>query len=272
MINLLFISDIVGDDGLDLALDLLPMIRRDYSVDFVIANGENIRNGKGLSIQHARRMLDSGIDIITSGNHIWDGSFDPALFELSPQILRPLNYPDLNSGRGYCTLPVRENHSVTVVNVQGRSFMTPIDCPFNTLDRLLKEISNINSVIIVDMHAESTAEKMALGWFLDGRVSAVVGTHTHVQTADERILPKGTGYITDAGMTGPHNSVIGMDTETAIKRFRHQTPFFYKLAEGNLRFNGVIFRIRMKDKTTREIKRLNFNKTEYNGNRTNQRK
>jgi len=272
MINLLFIGDIVGEDGLDLALDLLPMIRRDHAVDCVIANGENVRNGKGLTVQHARRMLDSGIDVITTGNHIWDGSFDAAIFEASPNILRPLNYPDINTGTGTCTVMTKNNLPVTVINIQGRSFMTPIDCPFNALDRQLKDMPAKNSVTIVDMHAESTAEKMAMGWFLDGKISVIVGTHTHVQTADERILPKGTGYITDVGMTGPYNSVIGMDTETAIKRFRHQTPFFYKLAEGDLRFNGVIIRIRKKDKTTSEIKRLNFNKTEYNGSRNHQRK
>lgn len=272
MINLLFIGDIVGDDGLDLALDLLPMIRRDLGIDLVIANGENVRNGKGLTIQHARRMLDHGIDVITTGNHIWDGSFDPAIFDVSPHILRPLNYPALNPGPGSCTLGLKDGLRVVVINVQGRGFMPPIDCPFHALETELKDHPPGNSVILVDMHAESTAEKVAMGWFLDGKVSAVVGTHTHVQTADERILPKGTGYITDAGMTGPFKSVIGMDTETAIKRFRHQTPFFYKLAEGDLRFNGVLMRIRRKDKTTSDIRRLNFNKTEYNGSRNHQRK
>jgi hypothetical protein len=267
MINLLFIGDIVGEDGLDLALDLLPMIRRDHAIDLVIANGENIRNGKGLTIGHARRMLENGIDVITTGNHIWDGNFDPSIFETSPSILRPLNYPALNPGPGLCTVSAREGQKITVISIQGRSFMTPIDCPFNTLDQILNRQSRDDAAIIVDMHAESTAEKMAMGWFLDGRVSAMLGTHTHVQTADERVLPKGTGYITDVGMTGPYNSVIGMDTETAIKRFRHQTPFFYKLAEGDLRLNGVILRIRKKTKSTSEIKRLNFNKAEYNGSR-----
>ncbi len=272
MINLLFIGDIVGDDGLDLALDLLPRIRRDYQIHHVIANGENVRNGKGITIPHATRMLNGGIDIITTGNHIWDGTFDPALFDLSPKILRPLNYPDVNPGKGFYTFTGHNNLRVTVINIQGRSFMVPIDCPFAAVDHLFDAMPLKGSISLVDMHAESTAEKMAMGRYLDGKVSAMVGTHTHVQTADERILPKGTGYITDVGMTGPHNSVIGMESETAIKRFRHQTPFFYKLAEGDLRFNGVIIRINKQNQTTSEIKRLNFNKTEYNGSRNHQRK
>jgi len=264
MINILFIGDIIGEEGLDLALDLIPRLRRDFDLHFCIVNGENIRNGKGLSPNSANRLLTAKVDVITTGNHIWDGKQDASLFANFDNIIRPANYPDLNPGKGFVTRKIQGTQKITVINVQGRSFMNPIDCPFSAVDRILSEIGRDLQICIVDMHAESTAEKQALGWYLDGRVSAVIGTHTHVQTADERVLPNGTGYITDVGMTGPFSSVIGMDTNTAIKRFRYQIPFYYKLAKGNLRLNGLILTLDKNFKTSK-IERLNFSKAEYNG-------
>lgn len=269
MINVLFIGDVVGESGLDLALDLLPRIKKDYLVDFVVLNGENIRNGKGINSQIVKRLEDSGVDVITSGNHIWDGKSDSVIFNQTKILLRPHNYPKINPGTGLFTKSIKNNIRVTVVNLQGRGFMVPIDCPFTVADVIIDEMGKELQVCIVDIHAESTAEKQALAWYLDGRVSAVIGTHTHVQTSDNRILDQGTAYITDVGMTGPSDGVIGMDKTIAIKRFRHQTPHYYKLAQGNLRLNGVIIEIDERTGKAKSINRLNFSKAEYNGRKTN---
>jgi metallophosphoesterase (TIGR00282 family) len=175
----------------------------------------------------------------------------------------------VNPGKGVISINIKKDLTVTVINIQGRSFLPPIDCPFHTVDEILRKASEKFQICVVDFHAESTAEKQALAWYLDGRVSAVIGTHTHVQTADERILPNGTGFITDAGMTGPFDSVIGMNKEKAIQRFVHQTPTFFKVGKGNMRFNGVILEIDEKNYKTNIIKRLNFAQMEYHGRKTN---
>lgn len=269
MINILFIGDIIGASGLGITLEILPKIQKDYGVDFVIANGENIRHGKGLTIDIAIQLRDAGVDIITSGNHIWEGQDKNKVLETLPFVLRPHNYPISNPGTGWRTCFSKHQVQVTVINIQGRSFMTPINCPFLTIDEILTNNHKQLQICIVDFHAESTAEKQALGWYLDGKVSAVVGTHTHVQTADERIFPRGTGYITDVGMTGPFNSVIGMEKNIAIKRFIQQTPYYYKPGEGDPRFNGVLIEVNEKDYNTNKIKRFNFSVLEYNGRKTN---
>jgi metallophosphoesterase (TIGR00282 family) len=268
MFTILFIGDIVGEDGLHLSLDLIPRIRHDYAVDFIIANGENIRCGKGITTSHITMLQQANVNVITSGNHIWDTHKEKQIFEKFPWVLRPHNYPAINSGHGIIQTIVDDTLDITVINMQGRSFMAPINCPFSAMDELLRNATNKPEIIIVDMHAESTAEKQAFAWYLDGRVSAVIGTHTHVQTADERILPKGTGYITDVGMTGSFDSVIGMKKEVAINRFIYQTHFPYQLASGDLRLNAVLLQIDKKKQTTMKIKRLNFTKMEYNGQKT----
>jgi len=268
MITVLFIGDIVGEDGLHLSLDLIPRIRHDYKVDFIIANGENIRYGKGITASSITLLQKAHVNVITSGNHIWENRKEKQIFEKFPWVLRPHNYPAQNFGNGVFRTVIQNTLGITVINIQGRSFMAPIDCPFKSMDDLLRGVTQKQEIIIVDMHAESTAEKQALAWYLDGRVSAVIGTHTHVQTADERILPKGTGYITDAGMTGPFDSVIGMNKEVAINRFLYQTPFPYQLACGDFRLNAVLLQIDINKQTTKKIKRLNFTKMEYNGYKT----
>ena len=268
MITILFIGDIVGEDGLHLTMDLLPRIRNDFSVDFIIANGENIRCGKGLSLKHIEALQQARVDVVTSGNHIWEYTKGRQLFENYPFVLRPHNYPAGNSGKGIFSTNVNSKLSITVINMQGRSFMIPIDCPFKAMDALLARSAILSEIIVVDIHAESTAEKQAFAWYLDGRVSAVIGTHTHVQTADERILPKGTGYITDAGMTGPFDGVIGMKKDVALHRFINQTPIPYQLAAGEIRLNAVLLQCDAHKFTTVKIKRLNFSKREYNGNKT----
>lgn len=269
MLNILFIGDIISETGLQITLELLPRILEDYNIHFVIANGENIRHGKGLTTKIANQLRDCGVNIITSGNHIWEGADKNKVLETLPFVLRPHNYPISNPGSGWTSSYIKNSIKITVINVQGRSFMTPINCPFATMDEILSSNRNEMQVCIVDFHAESTAEKQAMGWYLDGKVTAVIGTHTHVQTADERILPGGTGYLTDVGMTGPFNSVIGMEKKTAIKRFIHQTPYFYKPGEGDLRFNGLLIEVDEQNFTTNKMERLNFSQVDYNGRKTN---
>jgi len=265
MINILFIGDIVGEQGLDLLLDLLPRMRNDYATDFIIVNGENIKNGKGINQQYVSRLQNGGVGAITSGNHLWDGKADSNFFANAKILIRPHNYPSINPGTGILQQKIKDDHVLNVINLQGRGFMSPIDCPFNAADELLNSQTKKRQLCVVDFHAESTAEKLALGWYLDGRVSAVVGTHTHVQTADNRILPEGTAYITDVGMTGPAEGVIGMDKTVAINRFRHQTPHYYKIAQGSVRVSGVYLEIDENDYKAKSITRLNFSKAEYNG-------
>jgi len=264
MVRVLFIGDIVGEEGLELTLDLLPRLRQNSKIDFIIANGENLDKGKGLSESSVQKLLTAGVQIITTGNHVWDGKESDRLLTHSNYILRPHNYPASTPGTGVQPIQLKHDLKIIVINLQGLSFMQPIRCPFITSDEILNGLDNKQVIIIVDFHAESTAEKQALAWYLDGKVSAIIGTHTHVQTADERILPKGTGYITDAGMTGPYDSVIGMDREIAIKRFVEHRPYHYKLGTGNIRFNGILLDISEREFKTLKIKRLNYSKMEYN--------
>ena len=244
-INILFIADIVGKAGYDIAAAHINVLKDRHHVHLTIANGENGAGGKGITKSVAKSYFDMGIDVITSGNHIWNRfNFYPTLDE-QPRILRPLNYPPECPGHGSCIIHVSEaDTDIGVINLQGRSFMYNIDCPFRTADAEIERLKNSGvQIVFIDFHAEATAEKIALGWHLDGRVSAVVGTHTHVQTADERILPKGTAYITDAGMSGAFDSVIGMDTDVAIKRFLTQLPSHYKEAGNNPMLCGVVLSV-----------------------------
>lgn len=255
-IKVLFVADIVGKPGLEISSKLIPIIKDKYKIDFCIANGENGCQGKGLTQKIARQYFNLGIDLITSGNHIWDNRDIYDLLKKNERIIRPLNYPEGNYGTGSTVVQLANKLSVGVINLQGRTFMFSIDCPFRKGLDEVKRLRKTTKVIIVDFHAEATAEKMAMGWFLDGKVSAVIGTHTHVPTADERILPQGTAYLTDAGMTGPFDSVIGLQKELAIKRFLHQTPVRYRPAEDNLRFCAVVISIDCATGLSTHIERL----------------
>jgi metallophosphoesterase (TIGR00282 family) len=244
-INVLFIGDVVGEPGLRIVEMLLPNFKKIYNVDFCIANGENVADGKGITPETAQRLFKAGVNVITTGNHVWDKlQFVKDYLINEPNILRPLNYPKGTYGKGYVVynLPSR-NVKIAVINLQGRIFLYPIDCPFRTAEMALAKISKETKIIIVDMHADATAEKMAMGWYLDGRVSAVVGTHTHIPTADGRILPGGTAYITDIGMTGPYDSVIGMEKRSSILRFLYQTPHKYEVAQNDVKFSAVLISI-----------------------------
>jgi 2',3'-cyclic-nucleotide 2'-phosphodiesterase len=217
-VRVLYIGDIVGKPGRRALAELLPPLRDELRLDFVIANGENAAGGFGLTARTAHEMFNAGVDVISSGNHIWDQKEIIEHLDSDERITRPANYPEGTPGRGVTT-----RSGLTVLNLQGRTFMQPIDCPFRKADAILATLRP-DAPIVVDMHAEATSEKLAMGWYLDGRVSAVIGSHTHVPTADARLLPKGTAYCTDAGMTGARDGVIGFEVEAAQRIFLNQTP------------------------------------------------
>ncbi|MFO7890187.1 MAG: TIGR00282 family metallophosphoesterase [bacterium] len=258
-ITIVFIADIVGKPGLTATANAMNRIIDTYNPDLIIANGENSASGKGLTEKIAHQIFELGINIITSGNHIWNKSKVFPLLDTNPFILRPLNYPPNVPGHGSCIYEFDSENKLAILNLQGRTFMQSIDCPFRSIDKEIKKLKKKGvKSIFVDFHAEATAEKIAMGWYLDGRVSAVIGTHTHVQTADEKILPKGTAYITDVGMTGSTDSVIGMDKEIALNRFIRQIPFYYKIAanENNLEFCGVAISINLDTSFANSIERF----------------
>lgn len=230
------VGDVVGRPGRRATAALLPDLRQQLAVDLTIANGENAAAGRGLTLPTARELFDAGVDVITSGNHIWDQKeIIPSLDEDAP-ILRPQNYPPGTPGRGVMTCD-----GVTIINLQGRTFMLALDCPFRTADAILEGLPE-RSTIIVDMHGEATSEKLAMGWYLDGRVSAVVGTHTHVGTVDARVLPKGTAFVCDVGMVGSLDSIIGDEVDAVLSRFLTQLPHRLPVANRSpvFQFNAVL--------------------------------
>ena len=233
--QILLIGDVIGRPGRRALRGLLPGLRNEYGIDLVIANGENAAGGLGLTKATAEELLRSGVDIITSGNHIWDQKEIIPHLDGGLPIIRPLNYPDGVPGRGYLI-----KGGALVVNLIGRTFIGNFDCPFRAVDRLLERVANRPKVIVLDFHAEATSEKVALGKYLDGRVSAVMGTHTHVGTIDTRILPGGTAYVTDVGMTGPIDSVIGDDSDEVIRRFLTQIPHRLSVGKGDVLLNSVL--------------------------------
>jgi 2',3'-cyclic-nucleotide 2'-phosphodiesterase len=247
--NLLFIGDIVGRPGRDLVQKGLRGLVEHYEIDCTIANAENSAAGFGITRDIGDSLLEWGVDVMTSGNHIWDKKEVLEYIGAEPRLLRPANYPAGVPGHGSYVTQTGDGRSVGVINVMGRVFMTPIDDPFAVALREIEAIRHRAKIIFVDMHAEATSEKIAMGWHLDGKVTAVIGTHTHVQTADDRILPNGTAYMTDAGMTGPHDSIIGMEREPSLARFLNAMPSKFEPASGNPRLNGVV--IKADDKTGR---------------------
>jgi metallophosphoesterase (TIGR00282 family) len=240
MTRLLFIGDIVGRPGRDLVRHGLAAIVESHQIDLVIANAENAAAGFGITRDIGDQLLDYGVDVMTSGNHIWDKKEALDYIGTESRLLRPANYPVGAPGNGSYLARTRGGQSVGVINVMGRVFMLNIDDPFAVVKREIAAMRERTRLIFVDFHAEATSEKMAMGWHLDGLVTAVVGTHTHVQTADERVLPKGTAYLTDVGMTGPHDSIIGVEVEAALGRFLTGMPTKFETATGNPRLNAVI--------------------------------
>jgi metallophosphoesterase (TIGR00282 family) len=255
-LNILFIGDVVGRPGRSGVQACLKELVQRYDVDFTIANGENAAGGMGLTEAVAHELLEAGIDVLTTGNHVWRHRAAEAFLATELRVLRPANYPPASPGRGAGVYRTKDGASVGVVNLIGRTFMEPLDCPFRAADREIEELRGITDVIVVDIHAEATSEKLAMGWHLDGRVSAVIGTHTHVQTADERLLPKGTGYITDVGMVGPRDSVLGVKAEPIIYRFLTGMPSRFELAEGPVVLNAVVTNIDAEAGTALAIERV----------------
>jgi metallophosphoesterase (TIGR00282 family) len=240
--RILFIGDVFGQPGRRILKQTLPDLVEEFSPDLVLANAENAAGGFGITPALVEELLAMGIAVLTSGNHIWDKKeILPYLADHADgRLLRPANYPGPSPGHGLYIGRTRNEMNYAVMNLQGRIFMPPIDCPFRTADKLLEQIAAEVPIRIVDMHAEATSEKLALGWYLDGRVTAVVGTHTHVPTADETVLPQGTAYITDLGMTGPYDSVIGVEKRAVIEKFLSQVPARFDVAKGDVRLSAVL--------------------------------
>jgi metallophosphoesterase (TIGR00282 family) len=242
-VKILFISDIVGKPGRQaVSMELHRIIDR-YAVDIAVANGENAAGGFGLTEEIGKELFNQGINVITSGNHIWDKRESYDYINREPNIVRPANYPVGAPGHGSTIVTSPGGVKVAILNLEGRVFMNNLECPFRAADQEISRLKEITPVIVIDFHAEATSEKLALAWYLDGKVSAVIGTHTHVQTGDERLLPGGTAYITDAGMTGSFESVIGIKKELAIEKFLTQLPVRFEVAKKDIRLNAVVIEI-----------------------------
>ena len=242
MINLLFIGEIVGFPAFEFVKENFNKLVDKYSSDFLVVNGENICDGKGITEREANELFDLGTDVITTGNHIWENWMSKPLLKSNDRVIRPMNYPPGNIGKGFTIVKHKIlDVNIAVLQLQGRMFMQTIDCPFRCADNVLNLISNkyATDIIIVDFHADATSEKVAMGWYLDGKVTALLGTHTHIQTADEQILPKGTAYITDVGMSGPYDSVLGLDKKVALNRYIYQSAYKFVPAKNDTRICGV---------------------------------
>jgi metallophosphoesterase (TIGR00282 family) len=242
-VKLLFIGDIVGSPGRRAVSELLPKLRERHSLDVIIANGENSAGGNGITPDIAADLYSYGIDALTTGDHLWDQKEVLELLQNEPRFLRPLNYPPGTPGHGSTVLKIRDLPPVAVMNVQGRTFMPPLENPFLLAMDEAKWLRQHTNIIFVDFHAEATSEKIAFARMLDGQVSAVVGTHTHVQTADEQIFPGGTAYLTDAGFTGPHESVLGREIQPVLQRFRTAMPQRFEVARHDVKLHGAIIEV-----------------------------
>ncbi len=254
--RILVVGDIHGKPGREILRTLLPRLRREHETAFVIANGENAAGGAGISPDVVQEIFEAGVDVVTGGNHTWHNRDAYELLDGDPRLLRPLNYPAGVPGRGAAVVQAKNGQRVGVLNLQGRVFMAQIEDPFRIGRAEADRLRETTPVIIVDFHAEATSEKIALGWYLDGRVSAVIGTHTHVQTADERVLPGGTAYLTDVGMTGPRDGVIGMAKEGILERFLTQLPVRFQVAKGPAQLNAAVVDIDERTGRARAIARI----------------
>lgn len=254
--RILFIGDIMGRPGREIVCRILPGLKKKYEIDLTIANGENLAGGIGATPHVVREIIDAGVEVVTFGNHVWKKKEMVRAIDDFDCVVRPANYPEGTPGRGSIVYD-RGGLNVGVVSVVGRVFMDPLECPFRTAKREIDALRRTTKNILVDIHAEATSEKRAFGWYLDGTASAVLGTHTHVQTCDETILPQGTGYITDVGMTGGQRSVIGIKRDEAIRRFLTQMPIRFQVADEGVSLCGVVLELDRESGMTREIFRLN---------------
>ena len=256
--KVLFIGDIVGKPGRTAVKAGLPDIINKLKIDFVIANGENAAGGFGITRSVAEELFSLGIDLLTSGNHIWDKKEAVTYITKEDRLLRPANYPGEVPGSGSMVMQTSAGEKIAVLNLSGRVFMQPLDCPFQAAKKEIPLLKKETNIIVVDFHGEATSEKSAMGWFLDGEVSAVIGSHTHVQTADEKILPQGTAFLTDVGMTGPEDSVIGVSKEQIIHKFLTQIPVRFETAKGRSMLSCVVLDINAKTGLSTSIQRLQF--------------
>lgn len=238
--KILFLGDVVGRPGREVLSRQLGALREECGVDLCVANGENVAGGTGITPDTGSKIFEAGVDVITTGDHIWKRKESRQYLNDNPNVLRPANMPEEAPGSGHTVVRTGDGTEVGVINLQGRTFMSPTDCPFHAVDRVLEALGERVSVIVVDMHAEATSDKIAMGRFLDGRVTAVLGTHTHVQTADEQIFPGGTAYITDVGMVGPYESILGRTIESVVAAFSTQLPTRFDVATGDVRIGGVL--------------------------------
>ena len=253
--RLLVVGDVVGRLGRKAFARYTRELKEKYKIDLVIVNGENSAGGKGISRKSLDELYRAGADIVTSGNHVWDNREINGFIDDEPYLVRPANYPEGAQGKGWCIYPFK-SANLAVVNMSGRTFMPDMDCPFQKIEEVLSEIGQEADIILLDFHAETTSETRAMGFYLDGRVQAVVGTHTHIQTADERILPQGTAYITDLGMVGPWNSVLGVKPEIIIQKFTTCRPVRFDLAEGPAVYSAVVIDIDTNTKKAVSIERV----------------
>ncbi|HBP88085.1 MAG: TIGR00282 family metallophosphoesterase [Nitrospira sp.] len=254
--NVLFIGDIMGEPGRRVILKHLSMVIKEHQIDLVVGNGENAAGGFGITQDVAEDLFDLGLSVITLGNHAWDKREALEYLQKERRVIRPANYPDGVPGNGTCVVETVNGERLGILQLMGRVFMPMVDCPFRVAERELAQLTAQTHCILVDMHAETTSEKMAMGYFLDGKVSAVLGTHTHVQTADEQILPQGTGYLTDVGMTGPVQSVIGMKPNLVIQKFLTQLPRRFEVATGPSVLSAAVLNINHATGKTAHITRL----------------
>jgi 2',3'-cyclic-nucleotide 2'-phosphodiesterase len=257
--NILFVGDVVGSPGRDMVKEYLPKLKDKYRPQVTIINGENAAGGKGITEKIYRGFLEAGAQAVTLGNHTWDNREIFEFIESAKYLIRPANFPDNNPGKGIVYLKVNTDE-VAVINLQGRTFLQPSDCPFKKADELIEEARQRTPFIFVDFHAEATSEKQAMGWYLDGKVSSVVGTHTHVQTADNRILPGGTAFITDVGMTGPYDGILGVEKEAVLKRFITNLPVRFEVPkEGRDQLSAVFIELDRKTGLAKKIERILIN-------------
>ncbi len=254
--NILFIGDIVGSPGRQVIKELLPGLRKEFNLNFVIANAENAAGGSGITARVSDELFSFGVDVLTSGDHIWKKKEIFEFIEQEERILRPINFPAGAPGRGFGLFKTKDGVKVGVINVNGRVFMEALECPFKRSKEAVEALSKETNIIIVDIHAEATSEKVALGWYLDGKVCAVLGTHTHIQTADEKILFQGSAYLTDAGMTGPYDSVIGRRVENVLERFLTAVPVRFEVASENVQLHGAVLDVDEKTGKARSIVRI----------------
>lgn len=256
--KVLFVGDVVGAKGREMVEQYLPKLKKKYNPEVTIVNGENSAHGKGITMKIYQKLLSLGVQAVTMGNHTWDKKEIFEFIDEAKALVRPANFPEGIPGKGIVYVEA-DGKELAVINLQGRTFLPAIDCPFRKADELIQEAKKRTPYIFVDFHAEATSEKQAMGWYLDGKVSAVVGTHTHVQTADERILDKGTAFITDVGMTGPYDGILGVDREAVLKKFLTNLPVRFEINEGRGQLNAVLVEIEEGTGKAKSIKRILIN-------------